>query len=141
MEFFKRFLDYFSRIVTLILCFSSLYILFFWGADALINISYIWGVLALSAFCTFASLIFPLAARKGEISKLKMIFLQVVFFLVINVAVFITGFLCKWFSFEYKIMLIGMELVIIVVFILVNVISYIADSKTAKKMNERLTRH
>ena len=67
-----------------------------------------------------------------------MIILQIAYFIIINAATLTTGFLLRWFNFKNPIAVLSFEIVIILVYITVMVISYKIDAVSAKKMNKKL---
>ena len=79
----------------------------------------------------------PMLSEK-EYSKRTMIFLQVAYFIIINAATLTTGFLLHWFNFKNPGAVFSFEVVIILVYVTVMIVSYKIDAVSAKMMNRKL---
>lgn len=133
----KMLLDAFGKITTGVLIATAIFITAFWGWNCEIDICILWQILAVSAFCSMGILIFPSGFKK-EISKKGMLIRKTVYFLYVNSIVLSMGKWFGWFSFQSWKMLLFMEILIIGVFVLINLISYLGDSAVAKTMNDKL---
>lgn len=134
-DFIDTFINLFTRIVTSVLVFSGLYILFFWGPNTTIEVSYIFAVLGLSLFLALTRT--PIVMAEN-ITSMQALILHIAYFILVNTTVAVIGFLLKWFSMDNKRMLVCFELLIIVVYAVVTLLCYFIDCNTTNKMNERL---
>ena len=136
-EKMKLLLDIFGKITAGVLMAAAAYITIFWGTEAKISAMILWQVLIVSAVCTVPVLLF--AADNGkELSKRGMFVRQFLYFLFVNVVVLGLGSLFDWFEFRNVSMVLVMEAMIIAVYALVNVVSYLSDRAAAQNMNEKL---
>ena len=136
-EKMKLLLDIFGKITAGVLMAAAAYITIFWGAEAKISAMILWQVLIVSAVCSVPVLLF--AADNGkELSKRGMFVRQFLYFLFVNVVVLGLGSLFDWFEFRNVSMVLVMEAMIIAVYALVNVVSYLSDRAAAQNMNEKL---
>ena len=125
----------FTRVVTTIFLIASVYEAIFVGMDVAFRIIDLWGIMLIGVLCAVGYL--PMLSEK-EYSKITMIILQVAYFVIINSATLTTGFMLKWFNFKNPVAVFSFEIVIILVYVTVMMISYKIDSDSAKKMNEKL---
>lgn len=136
-EKMKLLLDIFGKITAGVLMAAAAYITIFWGTEAKISAMILWQVLIVSAVCSAPVLLF--AADNGkELSKRGMFVRQLLYFLFVNVVVLGLGSLFDWFEFRNVSMVLVMEAMIIAVYALVNVVSYLSDRAAAQNMNEKL---
>ena len=136
-EKMKLLLDIFGKITAGVLMAAAAYITIFWGTEAKISAMILWQVLIVSAVCSVPVLLF--AADNGkELSKRGMFVRQFLYFLFVNVVVLGLGSLIDWFEFRNVSMVLVMEAMIIAVYALVNVVSYLSDRAAAQNMNEKL---
>ena len=136
-EKMKLLLDIFGKITAGVLMAAAAYITIFWGTEAKISAMILWQVLIVSAVCSVPVLLF--AADNGkELSKRGMFVRQFLYFLFVNVVVLGLGSLFDWFEFRNVSMVLVMEAMIIAVYTLVNVVSYLSDRAAAQNMNEKL---
>lgn len=122
-----------TRVVTAIFLFMVIY--FFMVTDFTLKIRDILGVQIIGLVSAVAYL--PLMTDK-EVSKRKMIIMNVVYCLTINLTVMITGLVLHWFSFSNNISWICGEIMFVSVYALMMFIAYKIDTSTAKKINEKL---
>lgn len=134
----KMLVDVFGKITTGILIAAAIFITAFWGRTSEISIGILWQILIVSAFCSLGILVFPSNAEK-EIFKKEMLIRQILYFLYVNVVVLGLGSYFGWFSFRNWKMVLLMEILIIGVYVLIHIISYLNDYKVAKSMNEKLS--
>lgn len=136
-EKMKLLLDIFGKITAGVLMAAAAYITIFWGTEAKISAMILWQVLIVSVVCSVPVLLF--AADNGkELSKRGMFVRQLLYFLFVNVVVLGLGSLFDWFEFRNVSMVLVMEAMIIAVYALVNVVSYLSDRAAAQNMNEKL---
>ncbi len=137
IEKMKLLLDIFGKITAGVLMAAAAYITIFWGIEAKISAMILWQVLIVSAVCSVPILLF--AADNGkELSKRGMFVRQLLYFLFVNVVVLGLGRRFEWFEFRNLGMVAVMEALIIAVYALVNLVSYLSERSVAQDMNERL---
>lgn len=127
-------INIYTRVVSCIFLMISVYVLFLFGSST-IRLYDVVGVNLIGLISAIAFL--PLMPDK-ELSKRKMIIMNAVYFLVINISVFIIGYFLHWFYFKYVQSFITIEIMIIAVYVLTMFISYKVDSNEASKINEKL---
>lgn len=137
INYIRVMLDTFARVTTLVTFFTAIYIIIFWGADCELGVEILWQILAVSGMCALGVFIHPGMADK-ELSKWGVLLRLIGYYLYINVIVLTSGIRFRWFFPSNWKMLLGMELVIFAVFMVVLLIHYLFDYKTAEKMNEKL---
>lgn len=120
---------------TVIFLYSSIYIFYFDKFNRCLDVTYMWGVILLSAIMSLLRL--PLMKDK-EPSKAQMLIGEIVYFLLTNVLTMIFGKYLHWFSFEYPKSVVAMEICIVVVAFKIYLLMYISDRFSANKMNEKL---
>lgn len=125
----------FTRVVTTIFIIASVYLYIFWGTQKVFSVIDIFGILIIgfvSAIC-----IIPFMSEK-EYSKKGLLALNILYFLELNIASLVIGFILKWFCFEVISSVVLFELVIIAVYVIVSVINYKIDLNEANEMNKKL---
>ena len=125
----------FTRVVTAIFFFASVYEAIFVGMDVSFRIMDVWGIMLIAILCSVGYL--PMLSEK-EYSKAIMIIFQTLYFLVINAATLATGFFLHWFNLKNPLAVFSFEIIIILVYVTVMVVSYKIDSDSAKEMNQKL---
>lgn len=135
MKKFKKVFDTFCYISTLVFLFSAIYCMIFWGNSVQLNLSYVWGVLGISVV---DSILYIFLEAENETSKLKVIFFRIIYFLIANANVLIVGFYLEWFEISNKQMVIGIEIVFLIIYLIITLIEYLRNAKTAELMNKIL---
>lgn len=125
----------FTRVVSAIFVFTSIYLVCFVGFSATFKLKDILFILLIGLISAVCYL--PMLGDR-TFSKAQMLALQIGYFLVINTVVLVTGYFLTWFCFEDKLSFIAFEGVIIAVYLIVMFVSYKVDSGSAEKMNKRL---
>lgn len=125
----------FTRVVSAIFVFTSIYLACFVGFSATFKLKDILFILLIGLISAVCYL--PMLGDR-TFSKAQMLALQIGYFLVINTVVLVTGYFLTWFCFEDKASFIAFEGVIIAVYLIVMFVSYKVDSGSAEKMNKRL---
>lgn len=125
----------FTRVVSAIFVFTSIYLACFVGFSATFKLKDILFILLIGLISAVCYL--PMLGDR-TFSKAQMLALQIGYFLVINTVVLVTGYFLAWFCFEDKASFIAFEGVIIAVYLIVMFVSYKVDSGSAEKMNKRL---
>lgn len=130
----RHMLNIHTRVVTGVFFFNCFY-LFWLPGDASIRIIDILGIQVIGLISALAYL--PFSVEK-EYSKVAMVILNFVHFLIINATVFAMGLWLGWFSFKYKGSVIAIELMVIAVYAITTIISYTIDCNDAAKLNKKL---
>ncbi len=128
-------LNVFTRVCTLSFIFSSIYIWIFFGRYSLLNLEYVWGILLIALVSAVGYI--PFISEK-ELSKSIMIISRAIYFILLDAVILFVGYRLKWYIPEEKRTVIGIELSVIAALICMGIVSYIADSNKANKMNEIL---
>ncbi len=128
-------INIFTRVVTTIFLIVTIYEALFVGMDVTFKIIDIWGIMLIGLLCAVCYI--PLLSERNY-SKAVMIIIQSVYFVVINAATLVTGFLLHWFNFKNPLAVLSFELIIIFVYITVMVVFYKMDYNSAKEMNKKL---
>jgi len=132
---FSSFIDLFTKLSTAIFLFSSLYILFFVGFNAVVPLRYVWGVLGVSAVLSLANiLLFP----ERELPPAQFLLRTIGYALFCNVVVLGVGLWLRWFSLKAPATLIGLEITFAVVFAVVWGVMYLSTKRDTDKMNAQL---
>lgn len=135
-EYLTFFINMFTRVTTIVVLASALYICIFWGADTELRISLLWQILGVSAICAAGVLLLVVWEQKYP-SKHPLLqnLLQLIY---VSAVVMGSGFAFQWFSTSSLSMVLGMEVCIIAVYSTVIWISYFLDWQAAKAINEKL---
>lgn len=134
-ETFMRIFELFSIITTLIFFFSGIFIAIFWGTKTRLDLSYIFAVILLSFVL---SSIYALIESDEKMSGRKRLIMNIVFFVIVNASVAVTGFFLEWFNFHNIKMLVGFEFTILIVYGFSMIFSWNIDKSIADRMNDRL---
>lgn len=135
-EYLTFFINMFTRVTTIVVLASALYICVFWGADAELRLSLLWQILGVSAACAAGVLLLVVWEKKYP-SKHPLLqnLLQLIY---VSAVVMGSGFAFQWFRTSSLSMVLGMEVCIIAVYSMVIWISYFLDWQAAKAINEKL---
>ena len=128
-------INIFTRVVTTIFLFASVYEALFVGLGVTFTVIDVWAIMLIGLLCAVCYL--PMLSDKVY-SKGIMILLQIVYAVIINAVTLATGFLLHWFNFKKPVAVLSFELIIIFVYVTVMVFSYKIDSDSAKEMNKKL---
>lgn len=123
-----------TRVVTGIFLLNCIY-LFWLPGDAYIRITDILGIQLIGLVSALANL--PFLVEK-EYSKNTLAVLNVLYFLVINTTVMITGYIMHWFSFQNRKSVIAIEIMIIAVYAITKAVFYLIDFKDAAELNKKI---
>ena len=134
-EKIKFLITLFTRIVTCILIFDTILLFIVKGKDTSLSLVDILGIMFVALMCSVLYL--PFLSDK-IVSKRKMIFLNIVYFLIVNAITLLTGLFLNWFNFSNITSLCAIEAVIVATYGLVLFFFYKVDASTADKMNEKL---
>ena len=128
-------LSIFTRLSTAIFLLDSIILITAYGKEAKFLATDIIAILALALVCSVCYL--PLLSDKN-LSKKKMIIMNITYFLVINVITLTTGYFLNWFCISEFRSFCLLESVIVGSYLIVMIYFYKIDSNTAEKLNERL---
>lgn len=131
----RFFIDMFSKLTTAIFIFSSIYIFLFAGFEKILSVKLIWGILAEAFLITLGYL--PLITEK-EMSKVKYLVSNILYFIYTDVVVLCFGFYFGWFSVRHPITIVAMEATFVITYAVVYVVMYLSVKHSADKMNEQL---
>lgn len=134
-ETFNTLILIFTRFATAIFLIDSIALISFKGREAKLFATDILAILGIALLC---AVFYILLLSDRNISKKKMLIMQLAYFAIINTIVLIAGLLLKWFSFCKLSTFFIFESVIIGVISITVLYSYKSDSATAKKMTEKL---
>lgn len=135
MERIKNMMNTFVWVTTLVVFSTALYITVFWKGAELVGADILWQILVTSLVCSMGMLMVD--PQSGG-SKKKMLMVNVLYYIYVNVIVMTAGFLFKWFYIDNLPMVGGMLVLIAVVFLCIRVVFYLRDRALAAKMMERL---
>lgn len=131
---FSKIFDMFTRVVTAIVFFEVIYIFIFYGMDSK-GAENLWETLIVAALTSIGCA--PCLPNE-ELSKNATIVRSIIYFGYVNVVVWVCGFMFEWFVPSDIGMIIGLELTITLVYIVVFLLTYWSEWKTAEKMNQKL---
>ena len=136
MKLLRDLITIFTTVTTLIFLFSSIFIFALSGKDAVVDIYYLWGVLFIGAGC--AVLYVPILLLEERLSKVWMLFSNIIYFVLVDALVMITGYFLQWFSFRRIETIIGIEAVIVIVFTVAMLLCYRADLSKSDVLNKKI---
>ncbi len=125
----------FSKVVTAIFLFTSIHHVILYGLTTVFRIQDILFILLIGFLSALLYLPFLF---ENNFSKGMMIILQAAYFIAINAIVLFIGFKQNWIRFSSSSSIIGLELIIIAVYVITMLVSYKIDFNTAEKMNQIL---
>ncbi|MCR5188243.1 MAG: DUF3021 family protein [Treponema sp.] len=125
----------FSKVVSAIFLFTSIHHVVLYGLTTVFRMQDILFILLIGFL---AALLYLPFLFENNFSKVMMIILQAAYFLLINAIVLFIGFKLDWIRFSSSSSIIGLELVIIAVYVITMLVSYKLDYNTAEKMNDML---
>lgn len=137
-EYLTFFINMFTRVTTIVVFASALYIGVFWGADTELRPSLLWQILGVSAVC--AAGVMLLVIWQQNYPKKHPLLQNLLQLIYVSVIVMGSGFAFQWFNISSLPMVIGMEVCIAGVYGLVIWISYFLDWQAAKAINEKLAK-
>ncbi len=137
IEYTKIVLKFYTKITTAVFFCAMIYIMIFWGTDYEIEIIWVGQILFVSALCALGIVIHPCDDEEGY-SKKSFFLRQLLYYLYVNAVVMTCGYLFHWYYAENWKMVLGMEAVILAVFVIVTLTTYLIEYKEAQKMNKKL---
>jgi hypothetical protein len=135
MEQVQKLLAIFTRITTLSVLGTAIFISIFWKGVSL-SVAILWQILFVSLLCSVSAL--PLL--KEAKTKKQLIIRNVVTYLYVNLVVMSCGYIFGWYLWEQLPMVLGMLLLILFVTLAVSFIPYHKEKELADKMTEKLAR-
>lgn len=132
---FIHMLNIATRVTTLIFLFSTVFTFFLSGPNSIYSIKDIIGILIIGLLSGLFFFIFYIPKNPG---KKLMFFLQLIYFLLINATVFISGYLLKWMENLNSFSFIYLEIMILGIYIIVRVSFFLLDYREATKLNKLL---
>lgn len=136
---FRIWLDVLGKITIGVLFSSASFITLCWGREADLQIELLWQIIFVSLMCSLGILVDPTDGKR-EVSKIGMITRHIIYFVYVNACVLGFGSVFEWFMFSDWKMVVLMEILIVIVFALITLVSYLNDAKTAQNMNNRLNK-
>lgn len=136
IENIKQMLYYFSIIAVVVMTVSAGYITVFQGVNSIIETKVLWQILLVSFLCAQSYWFFY--TRKSEIGKSEFRLRWIFCFLYVNGVVLGLGYYFKWFLISSMPMVIGMEIAIVVAFLLISGCVFLMDLKTTDAINKKL---
>ncbi len=130
-------LSLFTKITTLVVIVTAIYIMIFWGEGTVLGVKILWQIIFVSGICALGFLILPDSEQK-EVSKASMLLRYIALFIYVNIVVMGSGIYFEWFYISNWKMILGMLACIVIVFVIISSVSYFVDNKLAEKMNEKL---
>lgn len=124
-----------TRVTTLIFLFSTILLKFTNPGITYIPLTDILYIILIGVISGLAFIIYYIPKNPG---KKMMLFLEVCYFLIINVSVMFFAIKLNWISIVSKTSVIAMELLIIIIYVIVKVLFYFFDFREANKMNDLL---
>lgn len=135
MNLIGKLFNLFCRIVTIIFVISAAYISVLFGFSVNLRLTYVLGILGISVVMTLAAIPFFVDCN---MSKVKMFVCQTAYFVFVNALVLVAGYFFDWFCMDRISTLIALELCVVAVYVILMVISYSSEKKTAEKMIEKI---
>lgn len=134
MKKLKEIMFVFSWVTTCVIFVTAVYITLFWPYESL-KVKILWQILAVSFACSAGICIYP---KHQEVSKKTALLLYFLQYVEVNVIVLGCGLWFRWFYLDDMPMVIGMIIAIAFVFLLISVLVWNRDKRTAELMNKRL---
>jgi len=136
IENIKQMLYYFSIIAVVVMTVSAGYITVFQGVNSIIETKVLWQILLVSFLCAQSYWFFY--SKKPELGKGEFRFRWILCFLYVNAVVLGLGYCFKWFLPSSLPMVIGMEIAIVVAFLVISGCVFLMDLKTTDAINKKL---
>lgn len=133
----KGIISLFTKITTLVIIVTAIYIMIFWGEDTILGVKILWQIIVVSGICSLGYLILPDEEQK-EVSKASMLLRHIALFLYVNIIVMGSGIYFEWFYTTNWKMILGMLTCIVIVFVIITSVSYFVNNKIAEQMNKKL---
>lgn len=134
-EKIKFLISLFTRILSGIIIMDTIILCLRTGKNTQLSLIDIFGIILIAFLCSVLYL--PFLTDK-VFSKRKMIIMNLLYFLGINIISVLTGFWLHWFYFTKLSSILPFEIVVTGTYILVMFIFYKVDIDTADKMNKKL---
>lgn len=136
-EYLKEILRLFTQIATAEMFAAAIYIQFFWKNESVDAVSILRQILVSSALCAVGCIL-VMTGNNRELCKKEMMLRRILYYIYVNAVILICGYLFKWYLPSDWKMVVGMVFAIAAVYVVVSVLSYHIQVKTAQEINERL---
>lgn len=133
MKKWKDLLFAFVCVTTCVVFVTAVYITIFWQ-QATLGVEILWQILTVSFLCSLGIYIYPEREVSGKTEKL----LYILHYIISNVVVLGCGVWFGWFDTDNLPMVLGMVIAVALVFLLVSIVMWKRNQRTAALMNERL---
>lgn len=134
-EMISQMINVFTRVTTAIFIFASLIISVANKDPVHYTFKDVWFIILIGAVSGFGIILFYLPKNPG---KKMMLFLQIIYFLIINLTVMFVGKFQGWYNDSMTASVLMMEGLVVFIFVLVTIITYIFDFNQATMMNKML---
>lgn len=136
-EILSQMINICTRVVTLIFAISTIPYLISKEHSNNYTPKDVWYIILVGIISGIAFIIYYIPK---EISKKMMIFIQIIYFVIINTTVLFIGAKLNWFDITNKASTLIMEGMIIIIYFIVYITCIIFDFRQASKMNDLLER-
>ncbi len=136
IENIKQMLYYFSIIAVVVMTVSAGYITVFQGVNSIIETKVLWQILLVSFLCAQSYWFFY--SIKPELGKGEFRIRWILCFIYVNAVVLGLGYCFTWFLPSSLPMVIGMEVAIVVAFVVISGCVFLMDLKTTDEINKKL---
>ena len=137
MKRIRGIISLFTKITTMVIIVTAVYIMTFWGADTVLGVKILWEIILVSGICALGNLILPDSEQK-EVSKASMVLRNIGMFIYVNIVVMGCGIYFEWFYLSNWKMILGMLALIAFVFATITSVSYFVDNNVAEQINKKL---
>lgn len=131
----SQIINIWTRVTTLIFLFSTILMKYTNPELTFIPITDILYIILIGIISGLAFLIYYIPKNPG---KKMMLFLEICYFLIINITVMFFATKLNWINIVSKSSIFSMELLIIVIYVIVKALFFIFDFREANKMNNLL---
>ena len=132
---FSQIINICTRVTTLIFLFSTILMKYTNPDVTYIPLTDILYIILIGVISGLAFLIYYIPKNPG---KKMMLFLEVCYFLIINVSVMFFAIKLEWINIVNKTSVTAMEIFIIVIYVIVKALFFFLDFREANKMNNLL---
>lgn len=133
-EYIKEMLQIFFVINTGITMGAATFITFL-QKDAKLGVEILWQIIIVSLIAAFASIILH---SKNELSKKGILIREVIHYIAINIVVLGCAYLFNWIESGDIFKVLSLIVCIFLVYIFVWIATYANDTKTAKRLNQKI---
>lgn len=134
MQRLKNVLNTYVYVTTLVVLASAVYISLFWK-EAELDVGILWQILGTSLVCSLGMLVIN---PEKVYTRRRLLVINTIYYVYVNVAVLTAGFLFEWFYPKQSPMVAGMVVLIALVFAAVRLLIYFEERKTADQIMQKL---